>query len=71
MFLDIQKLKTFYKNSRLDKTAIKMWCQIFQKRLYLASDSFEQKRAKKYQKHEIVNILRRNQRPKLAILANQ
>ena len=32
MFLDIQKLKTFDKNSRLDKTAVKMWCQILQKK---------------------------------------
>ena len=32
MFLDIQKLKTVYNNSRLDKTAIKMWCQILQKK---------------------------------------
>ena len=30
IFLDIQKIKTFHKNSRLDKTAIKMWCPILQ-----------------------------------------
>ena len=28
MFLDIQKIKTFYKQSRWYTTAIKMWCQM-------------------------------------------
>ena len=51
MFLVIQKLKTFYKNSRLDKSAIKCGVRFYKKWLYLALDYFEQKRAKKYQKN--------------------
>ena len=29
MFLDIQKLKTSYKNSRFEKTAVKILCNFF------------------------------------------
>ena len=43
MFLDIQKPKSVYKKSRLDKTAKQMWCQILQKRLYLALAHYERK----------------------------
>ena len=48
MFQGIQKLKTFYKNLRLYKTDIKCGVRFYKKWLYLASDYFEQKRAKKY-----------------------
>ena len=46
-FLDNQKLKIFYKKSRLEKPAIKCGVRLDKKLLYVASDYIEQKSAKK------------------------
>ena len=65
MFLDIQELRVFYINERLDKTdCLRFW----KKWLHLASDYFERNTAKKYQKQQNVNILWWIRRLKLAIL---